>query len=185
MTAGHRTKARPSVAVCLTAALALSAAIEAQTPEDYATWGGARYFTINTTVTGAAVAGTLTQFPLLVRLTSPLHDDVFAQAAHDGADLRFRRGGGPSLAYEIEHWDPVAKSAAVWVLMDSVRGHDDTQTLAMHWGKPGASGRSAPANVFDSSNGFVAVWHLGHPSGGGPASPHPADRFRKPAACRC
>lgn len=67
---------------------------------------------LNTSASGAAVAGMVTGFPALIRLTKD--DFNFASAQATGADLRFGRQGGSFFPYEIERFDPAAGFQGVW-----------------------------------------------------------------------
>ena len=97
-------------------------------------------------------------FPLLVRL----HKDFFefSQAAADGRDVRFSASDGTPLAYQIDHWDPAGGTAAVWVRLPAIKGNA-RQELRMHWGKAGAACASNGSAVFNASNGYLSVWHMG------------------------
>jgi hypothetical protein len=119
-----------------------------------------KVLTLSTSSTGggAGVAGTVTGFPVLVRLTSA-QADVFAQSKTGGADLRFRRLPGPSLPYQIERWDSAGQSAAIWVRLDTVRGNA-SQAFNMYWGKSSASAASNGAATFDTAGGYQGVWHF-------------------------
>jgi hypothetical protein len=129
--------------------------------ETYSTWAQHKDLYINTTANGAAVPGNVTQFPLLVRLDSSNFNTGFAQSMAGGADLRFTKlGDVVRLKHEIEHWDSTAKRAIVWVLVDSIRGNERNQRIRMHWSKPGSPNASHGPSVFDTANGFVAVWHM-------------------------
>ena len=97
-------------------------------------------------------------FPLLVRLNRDWFD--FGQAQLEGADLRFSSSDGTSLAYQVEHWDREQGTASIWVRIPSIRGNA-RQELRMHWGNPGAASESSGADVFNPSNGYLSVWHLG------------------------
>jgi hypothetical protein len=114
---------------------------------------------ILTTPDGAALpSGTAVEgFPLLVRLNGDSFP--FANALPDGADLRFTSADGTPLAHQIEAWDPANQRAAVWVRIPVIRGNDQ-QEVRIQWG---ATSTPAPATgpVFDASNGYAAVWHLG------------------------
>jgi hypothetical protein len=128
--------------------------------EVFSTWTGHRTIWLNTTANGANVAATVTNFPVLVRLTTT--DSVFAQSKGLGADLRFTKTGDViRLKHQIESWDSVGKTASIWVLLDSVKGANSTQTFRMHWNKTGAPSLSNGATVFDTARGFQAVWHFG------------------------
>ena len=89
--------------------------------EDYSQWTYHQAVILNTSATGANVASTIVNFPVLVRLDSTHNASVFAQARNQGADLRFSTATGTSLHCQIEQWDSTAKTAAVWVLVDIVR----------------------------------------------------------------
>ncbi|MBN2037388.1 MAG: DUF2341 domain-containing protein [Chitinispirillaceae bacterium] len=128
-----------------------------------ATWSHSRRIVLNTSATGANVSATVTNFPVLVRLTSSLFD--FSQARSDGADIRFVKPDMTPLAYEVERWDPAAGAADVWVKVDTLLGNNSTQHILMYWGNPNALSQSNGTQVFDTANGFRGVWHLGEKSG--------------------
>ncbi|MBN1760190.1 MAG: DUF2341 domain-containing protein [Chitinispirillaceae bacterium] len=113
---------------------------------------------LNTAASGAVVAGDVTDFPVLVRLTGK--NFTFSQAQRDGSDLRFLNTRAGLLPYEIERWDPVAELAEVWVKVDTVFGDDSTQTMTMCWGNADVAAPEGTAMVFDTANGFAGVWHL-------------------------
>lgn len=127
-------------------------------------WKFSRQLYLNTTVNGAAVTGNVLDFPVLIRLTSENFN--FSQAQTNGADIRFSKSDNTPLAYEIERWDSTIGKAEIWVKVDTVHGNDSTQYLRMYWGNSNAFDSSAGSAVFDTGNGFNAVWHLGDvPSG--------------------
>ena len=96
-------------------------------------------------------------FPVLVRL----HRDFFpfSEAAKDGRDIRFSSGEEP-LAFEVERWDVEVGTASIWVRVPEITGND-RQELAIHWGNPDAASASNGKAVFNQSNGYISVWHLG------------------------
>ncbi|MBL8895997.1 MAG: DUF2341 domain-containing protein [Planctomycetes bacterium] len=126
----------------------------------YTAWKHRASFYLLTTPAGVELtAGTrLEHFPLLVRLHADSFD--FASAAPQGEDLRFSDAAGRPLAYEIEEWDRARGEASIWVRVPEIRGQE-RQELHLHWGNPNATSGSAEAAVFNASNGFVSVWHLG------------------------
>jgi Concanavalin A-like lectin/glucanases superfamily/Domain of unknown function (DUF2341) len=127
-------------------------------------WNFSKKLFLNTTATGANVAGIATDFPILVRLNGT--NFKFADAKPDGADLRFTKSDGTSLPYEIERWDASQSSAEIWVKADTVFGNDSTHFMTMYWGNSNAAGASNSAAVFDTAAGFQAVWHLGETTAG-------------------
>ncbi len=127
------------------------------TPDDYSTWAYSRNIFINTSPSGANTYATVTDFPLLVRLT-PDQSDIFSSAQSDGSDIRFAKQDGTHLHYQIERWDATNNVAEIWVLVDAI-DPGTTQSIRMYWGNSSADSSNGPA-VFDTANGFAAVWHM-------------------------
>jgi hypothetical protein len=50
--------------------------------------------------------------------------------------------------------------AEIWVLVDTVKSQDSTQSFLMYWGKNGAGDSSNSRAVLPMSNGFAGVWHF-------------------------
>src|SRR5690606_30525211 len=123
----------------------------------YSTWSNTRTLTFN-----SPASATLTRFPFLVRLGAA-DSAVFSQAGANGASLRFSRTDAIKLKYSIDHWDAAGRKAAIWVLMDQVV--PGANTLRMHWGNGSATSQSNGPAVFEASNGYAAVWHMGNPLG--------------------
>ena len=140
---------------------------------DYALWKDTLRLYLNTTASGAGVAGDVTNFPALVRLTSKNFD--FSRALPGGNDVRFAKPDGAPLAFEIERWDAAAQTAEIWVRIDTVYGNDSTQSITMYWGNPDAFGTSNSTAVFDTAVGFAGVWHMGE--NGDSVSDATADAF--------
>jgi hypothetical protein len=140
-------------------------------------WRYARTLTIDTTAAGANVPEDVANYPLAVLLDKRHFD--FSQARADGADIRFFDARGKALPHAIELWDSASESAAVWVLLDEVKGKSQDQSIEMRWGRPGASDISDSKAVFRRADGFVGAWHLGEdgnatPDGYKDASEHEA-----------
>ena len=121
-------------------------------------WRYARTLTIDTTAAGANVPDDVANYPLAVLLDGGSFD--FSQARPDGADLRFVDARGRALPHAIERWDREAKSAAVWVRLDVVKGRSNDQRIEMRWGQPAAPDVSDSKAVFRRADGFVGAWHL-------------------------
>jgi hypothetical protein len=137
----------------------LGACAAGQAQENYAQWSGLRTYYLNTAATGANVAGTVRNFPLLVRLGAA-DSATFTAAKAGGADLRFTRANGARLQHQIERWNAAGREAAVWVRVDTILGNTANQVLRMYWGKSDAADSSKSTAVFDTAQGFVAVWHM-------------------------
>jgi hypothetical protein len=121
-------------------------------------WTHSRTITIDTTAAGANVREDVPKYPLAVLLDRGRFD--FSQAQENGADIRFFDAAGKALPHAIELWDRKSGSAAIWVLLDLVKGNSNDQSIVMKWGHPGASDASNSKAVFKKDNGFVGVWHL-------------------------
>jgi hypothetical protein len=147
------------------AALTAFAALGQAQP--YSTWTHYRNVTVNTSSTGggANIASTVSNFPVLVRLTnasSATGADVLSAAKAGGADIRFSDATGmTALAYEIESW--TATQAAIWVRVPSLPGSAST-SIRMFWGKADSNSISSGPAVFGTNN-FLGVWHMGTASG--------------------
>lgn len=136
----------------LAAALAASASALATTidPSNYD-------YSMTISPAAGRIATTLSNFPLLVRLSStrqPWFDP--ADCGTGGADLRFALADGTLLAHEIDTWNPSGESF-VWVNVPSLT---PVTEIKVYWGVKNAS--LAPAvNAADTWPDYVAVYHLG------------------------
>ena len=148
----------PVKALLLASAFVLALASPA--PAQYPGWKHSGSVYVLTTAEGANLpaSAAVENFPLLVRLHKDFFD--FAQARPDGADLRFSSATGDPLAYQIEDWNPKAGTASVWVRVPKITGNA-RQELKLHWGKPDAKSESSGKAVFNESNGYLSVWHMG------------------------
>ena len=115
---------------------------------------------INTTSEGASMpAGALVKhFPLLVRLHQDWFD--FSQAQSDGSDVRFFTAQGLPLGFQIEDWNPESGIACIWVRIPQIQGQQ-VQEIKMRWGNPEAVSQSNGQQVFNQTNGYLSVWHMG------------------------
>ena len=125
----------------------------------YPDWKNTGSLFLNTTPDGANIPATASveEFPVLVRL----HKDFFnfATAKPNGDDVRFSAGGKP-VPFQIEQWDVAAGNASIWVRVPKIAGNA-RQELKVHWGKADAASESNGKAVFNESNGFLTVIHMG------------------------
>lgn len=134
---------------------ALAAAATAAATAAAADWSGyAKSFTV--AFPGYAGTETLTNFPVLVRLSPELVPgfDYADFALSGGADLRFADADGNPIPSEIDLWDESGVST-VWVRIPSL---DAATTVVARYGCA-APAAVDPAAVW--SNGYAGVWHLG------------------------
>ena len=127
-----------------------------------ATAGHQGQITLKTTPAGFPLpAGqVISGYPLLVRFDG----DQFPwdEASPDGSDITFETDAKVALPASIEEWNPKARRAAIWVRIPVLRGNDQ-QTLIVKWGTA-SKHQSQPGAVFDASNNFSSVLHLGDQS---------------------
>ncbi|MEJ6644603.1 MAG: DUF2341 domain-containing protein [Akkermansiaceae bacterium] len=132
----------------------------ANAEEAFTGWKHTGALAILTTPDGANLpAGAMIEgFPVLVRLDKDWFD--FSQAKADGSDVRFATAAGAPLPYEIEDWDAEKGTASVWVRVPKIEGNAQ-QTIRIYWGKADAVGGSDGKAVFNESNGYLSVIHMG------------------------
>ena len=99
----------------------------------------------------------LTDFPVLVKLTSSNFD--FTRAQVTGNDIRFALEDGTLLSYERERHDSVNQFAEYWVKIPSVSSIVGT-IFYLYYGNSAASNGEDSINVWDSN--FKVVQHLPH-----------------------
>lgn len=122
-------------------------------------WKYTKTILLNTSSTGAGVSGTVVNFPVLVRLTNDKFD--FSAIQSDGKDIMFTKADNTILSHEFELWDPVNGLADIWVKVDTIYGNNDSQFITMYYGNTKVHNKTEKSVVFDTSNKFMGVWHLG------------------------
>jgi hypothetical protein len=140
-----------------------SAAVVVGVPATFLT--PSNYFSMQLTFSGYTNAAGITNFPVLVRLSTNLPGFSCSQFASpgNGADLRFIGANGRELASEIEQWNPSGESQ-VWVQVPAIMSTNDFITAC--WGNT-ADSTMLPSNTngavwstLTGSNDFLLVYHL-------------------------
>ena len=106
-------------------------------------------------ILGGTLSGPLSNFPVMVKLTSERVD--YGQFQSDGSDLRFYQGA-TQLAHEIESFD-TAGDSFVWVKVPTVTAGGK---FTMKWGDTVGSPLD-PTGVW--SNGYIGVYHMNETAG--------------------
>lgn len=125
-------------------------------------------FRFDTTSNGANVAGSVSDFPVLLRITNT---ELIDKMRLDCGDILFVdrvSDGGEVLPFEVERCDTTNHLVDVWVLVPTVSGNDNTDYITMFFNEKTdgtVPGRQEPGRVFSTTNGFIGVWHLGESSG--------------------
>ncbi|MBN1242067.1 MAG: DUF2341 domain-containing protein [Spirochaetales bacterium] len=109
-------------------------------------------------LSGLAQATTLTDFPILVRLSEGAPPGFsYSDCSLDGFDVVFTAEDGTPLAHELEQWNNPAGESVFWVKVPSIAASPGTTTIYMHWDAEFPLDSSDPPAVW--SNGYVAVFH--------------------------
>jgi 6-phosphogluconolactonase (cycloisomerase 2 family) len=118
------------------------------------------------TFSASTVSTNLTDFPVLVNLTSSNFD--FTKAQSGGQDIRFSDSdGSTALNYEIEKWNANTQLASVWVKVPQVNASSTNDYIYMYYGDSTAADGQNASGTWDSN--FKAVWHLDeNPAGSAP-----------------
>ena len=123
------------------------------------------------TFNGYTNSETLTNFPVLVVLSTNIEGFAYSQfGSPGGGDLRFTAGGGTDpLSFEIEGWNPAGESH-VWVQVPAISGPGDF--ISAYWGASNAT--ILPPYTQDGSTwseGYELVLHLNSNVSDSAASP--------------
>ena len=110
------------------------------------------------TTSGYQGSGTLTDFPVLVKLSDAIEGFDYADFGTT-TNLVFKDAGGYVLPHEIDTWDATGVSL-VWVRLPSL---SSTTTFTMYYGGSDAAGNE-PATVWAGAC-YVGVWHMDETDG--------------------
>ena len=123
-----------------------------------ASWQYRKKITINS----ANVSDNLTNFPVLISLTSD--GNLASDAQNDGDDILFTAADEVTkLSHEIESFNGTSGQLVAWVKIPSLSAVTDTE-IYMYYGNVGASNSENVTNVWDAN--FKMVQHLEESIGG-------------------
>ncbi len=108
-----------------------------------------RSIVINAGPGGAAIAGNVLDFPLLVRLDKSFFP--FDSVPDRGRGIWFAKADGTRRPFDIELWDSAAGTAALWVLVDTVFAGNSSQNLRLSWNTTAGIDNSNRPAVFDTA----------------------------------
>ena len=115
-------------------------------------WGFRKKITIDNTKVG----GTVTDFPVLISLTTDT--ELAASAQNDGDDILFTQTDEVTkIPHEIEVFDGGDGELVAWVKVPSVSGSTDTD-IYMYYGNATVGNQEDITAVWDSN--YLGVWHL-------------------------
>ncbi len=110
------------------------------------------------TVQLQSIPGSVTDFPVLVRLTTDADLAMYAQA--NGEDIYFATqtsGVYTKLKHEIELFHKASGALVAWVKLPGI-DQNTPRTFYMLYGNPTASPQMEPVDTWDAD--YAAVWHL-------------------------
>ena len=108
------------------------------------------------TIDHTKVAGNLTDFPVLINLSSDA--DLASYAGDEGYDILFTSANGTSkLDYDRESFDWNTGNLIAWVRVPILSSTTDT-VLYMYFGNPGAADQQNGPGVWDGN--YAAVYHM-------------------------
>ena len=124
-------------------------------------WRYRKEITLDLSATGANVAGTPQELPVLLRL-SVANFAYFGDAKPDGSDFRVLAGDDKTpLKFHFERYDPQNQLAYVWVRVPQVAGGTKTEHLYVYYGNPGAATATDAEGTYDP--GQALVLHFSDP----------------------
>jgi biopolymer transport protein ExbB len=132
-------------------------------------WPYRKQVTVDASAAAANIAGSADNVPVLVRL-SLANFQYFNNLKPDASDLRvIADDDSTPLKFHIEHFDPQAQIALIWVLLPKMNGGGKT-SFYLYYGNENASSASDPAGTYDSQQALV--YHFGPPKGSPQDSTH-------------
>ncbi len=118
-------------------------------------WSFRKKISLDTSLTGANLTESLTEFTLLVRLHSG-NFGYFLDLNPDGSDLRFVAGDDQTpLPFHIEKFDPINEMALIWVKVPQLTSGVNSESIWMYYGNQGAVAASDSAASFDIQEALV------------------------------
>lgn len=107
------------------------------------------------TVSGYSGKSALTNFPVLVRLSTAIPGFTYSDfRGANGSDLRFADTNGVELAYEIDTWDTNGTSL-VWVRIPALVSNT---VINAYYGNAAPAAALSTTNVWEN---YIGVWHFG------------------------
>ena len=137
---------------CCLAGLLLAAVWASPVLAAFDAGGFARKFEI--TASGYAGTSALTNFPVLVRLSTDIPGFSYGDfLGTSGSDLRFTDESGTELPFEIDTWNPSGTSL-VWVAISEMRTN---AVMIAYYANVSPAAAPATSAVW---SGYTGVWHL-------------------------
>ena len=122
-------------------------------------WAFRKEITFDLSPTGAAINDTVSDAPVLVRLSLG-NFAYFNDTKADGSDLRFIAGDDKTpLKFHIERFDPQAQMAFVWVTIPRLTAGVNTDKVFLYYGNKEATAGADAGGSYDKNQALV--YHFG------------------------
>jgi biopolymer transport protein ExbB len=129
-------------------------------------WNFRKEISFDLSPTGADIAGTPTDVPVLIRLHIG-NFAYFADTKPDGSDLRFIAADDKTpLKFHIERYDPQTQMAFLWVSVPRLTGGGNTNKIFLYYGNSKAPAAADPAGTYDKAQ--AVVYHFSEAAGAAP-----------------
>jgi biopolymer transport protein ExbB len=155
-----RLKMRAALLPFMLGALLLPAVASAWWNEE---WNFRKEITFDLSPAGAAVAGEVTDVPVLLRL-SLANFEYFGDAKADGSDLRVIAADDKTpLEFHLERYDAAAQMAFIWVRLPRLAGGVNTDKIYLYYGNEKAASAADSGRTYDKNQALV--YHFGAQAG--------------------
>ena len=126
-------------------------------------WAFRKQITLDLSPTGASIAGSPLDVPLLIRLHAG-NFGYFNDVQANGADLRFVAADDVTpLKYHIERFDSVNQIALAWVRVPRLTGGTNSDFVYLYYGNPKAAAGDDRGGTYDTNQ--VLVYHFSDANG--------------------
>lgn len=124
-------------------------------------WAYRKKITFDNTASGE----NLTDFPVMIKLSSASGNINFNNTKAGGDDLRFVDPNDPTTAlpHQVERWDEPAGEAIVWVKVPQIDAYSETDYVWMYYGNASATNGEAGTSVW--TNNYSLVYQFGNRTG--------------------
>ncbi len=135
-------------------------------------WNFRKEIAFDLSPAGAAVAGEVTDVPVLLRL-SLANFEYFGDAKADGSDLRVIAADDKTpLEFHLERYDAASQMAFIWVRLPRLAGGVNTDKIYLYYGNEKATSAADSGRTYDKNQALV--YHFGAPAG----SPQDATAYK-------
>jgi biopolymer transport protein ExbB len=118
-------------------------------------WNFRKEISFDLKPTGANIAGSLEDVPVLLRLHAGNYG-YFSDTKPDGSDLRFVDADNKTpLQFHIERFDPVNQLAFIWVRVPRIAGASNNQKIFLYYGNPKAPAAGDSAGTYDKNQALT------------------------------